>query len=516
MSWRWLSIALVAGCAHASVPPAGPHLVSQVAAEQWYVPSASCSQGPFELAEAAAGTRWGEAIQLVASSPRRLRLTAVVEVGDKEVSRETVTVDPHPGVAGSGSGRPLPPENQRCVAGAVELAGVLGGGGGAGGGGAGGGGAGGGGGGTPGVAVPTAGGGAPSGPAPRLDLDVAGHAHVSTAEVIGFSWRSYRLEPPGIDAGARIRIRFWSSVPNDLDGVSFGLIRTVERPSVSDADYEAFIRAGLEQERLRAQREQERERAERERERQRAATAPPRREPERAPEPDHTEERLARARREAEARAERERRREAYCAAHHEDTSCWGPGGFAVHADLERRKREREAYCAAHVEEARCWTPEQWSERERHAQERIRLAAEARRAPPEPKGPPPAPQAETQPPTPSLHADWRPGYWYWNGGDWVWIAGAWHVPDADVSAELTAQAPVAPPALAPEPLPAPPAASAVWTPGYWAWSGNGYLWIQGSWQLPPAPRLAWRPTTWEARGSGVILRPGGWISVTVP
>jgi hypothetical protein len=80
-------------------------------------------------------------------------------------------------------------------------------------------------------------------------------------------------------------------------------------------------------------------------------------------------------------------------------------------------------------------------------------------------------------PRPSQNAEWRPGYWHWAGSDWIWIAGIWRVPEEDVRAERTVHAPVAPPAPPAETSPVAPAPTTVWTPGFWQWTGNGWLWI---------------------------------------
>jgi len=124
---------------------------------------------------------------------------------------------------------------------------------------------------------------------------------------------------------------------------------------------------------------------------------------------------------------------------------------------------------------------------------------------------PPPPRAEVKPPRPSLHAEWIPGFWQ-RDRTWVWSAGFWRVPDADIAAEQTAQAPVAPPPAKAEAPPPPATASAtlVWTPGYWAWNGGAYIWIDGAWRIPPKPGAQWVGPTWHARGSVHVLAPGGW------
>lgn len=125
---------------------------------------------------------------------------------------------------------------------------------------------------------------------------------------------------------------------------------------------------------------------------------------------------------------------------------------------------------------------------------------------------PPPPRTEVKPPRPSVHAEWIPGFWQ-HEQQWVWSAGFWRVPEADITAQQTASAPVAPPPVKTEPTPPPaPAASAslVWTPGYWAWNGSAYIWIDGAWRIPPHSGATWVTPSWSAHGSVHVFVPGGW------
>lgn len=153
--------------------------------------------------------------------------------------------------------------------------------------------------------------------------------------------------------------------------------------------------------------------------------------------------------------------------------------------------------------------------------------------------PPPA-RTEVKPPKPSVHAEWIAGFWQLRG-EWIWSAGFWRVPESDIVAEQTVEAPIAPPppkAEAPPPPPAPPAspppaptvtasatvtvtppapaatANLVWTPGYWAWNGTAYIWIEGAWRIPPQANARWVAPTWQPRRGRVVMVPGGW-SVSV-
>lgn len=67
--------------------------------------------------------------------------------------------------------------------------------------------------------------------------------------------------------------------------------------------------------------------------------------------------------------------------------------------------------------------------------------------------PPPALPVHEQPLCPGPGYVWRPGYWAWNGGDYYWVDGGW--------------------ALAPVGM--------LWTPGYWGWNDSAYIWHAGYW-----------------------------------
>ncbi len=121
--------------------------------------------------------------------------------------------------------------------------------------------------------------------------------------------------------------------------------------------------------------------------------------------------------------------------------------------------------------------------------------------------PPPA-RVEIHPPRPSVHAEWIPGSWHWAGGSWNWMAGLWRVPDVDITAGATAEAPAPPPPVQVESQ-GRAIEGAVWTEGYWGWSGQ-WVWVPGAWRLPPAPTYGWRPAAWRPRASGVVFLPGGW------
>jgi hypothetical protein len=527
------------GTSSSSGPNPGS-LSNQVVTELWYTSPARCSQGPFVIDVSALGGRWGESVELMIGTPRRVRLAVEIVQDGKTVEQKTLTVEP------DGRQSDAAPDNKRCVAGVLELDANMSGGTPASGSGSGPAG------GHPVMIEPGSPGTEPGDAAGGISLTLrtGKRPERSPRIALGTSWWNDdpdRAAP--LAAGGRIRIRLWSSVPNDLDDVYFLVVQAARTPDAGDEAYVAHVRA--ERQRVDKQRRQaeernrqemeRRQREEMERRQREAANRPP-------PEPIDPAEaerrrRLAaeaaerererrlkaerlmkkRERREAEARrreeearrreAEALQRREAFCQAHKKDIGCWGPGGFTVHAELLRRKKEREAWCAAHPEEARCWSDRDWQVRTAHWSARIERARKDAAPPPEPTGPPPLPRQETEPPSPSENAEWRPGYWHWDGSVWHWIAGLWRVPETDIAQELTVKAPSeAPPPRAENPPP-PPVQSAVWTAGYWQWDGSAWVWVEGSWQLPPDPLMQWKPPTWVPKGSVQVFVPGGWIKV---
>jgi hypothetical protein len=477
----WIVVAACGGSSGPRAPHAPAIRLEPVVAEQtWYRTTTVCGQGPYEVELSAAGAKWGEEVELLVHAPHAIELRAEVIADGKEVAHTSF-----------GSA----PANARCVADAHER-----------------------------LALGTRGTGAgtpvdvtpgrmvvppPEAPQAPAELVVETRVVTTSQEVLRFRVPDH--------AAPTLRIRFWSVLPNDLEGVLFGAAHVVWRPNVPEERYEAYLVEQVEAARVRAEREaaewqrthhsedkvvvvdMERERA---REARRIAA-----EAERARRAAEDERRAQIA---AALEAERQARRAAYCAAHPGDRDCWGAGGLRVHLDLEKHQRERDAYCAVHAEDARCWTDEERARR--HAVWNARIDAALAPAC-QPTTAPPGALAESQPPKLSLHAEWRQGYWQWTECTWVWLAGMWRVPDSDIVAGTTTTAPTAPPALQVEVTPPSPVRTAVWVPGFWQWSGTTWVWITGSWQLRPATTMTWRPAEWRATGSLHVLVPGGWIHV---
>src|SRR5713101_6448700 len=70
----------------------------------------------------------------------------------------------------------------------------------------------------------------------------------------------------------------------------------------------------------------------------------------------------------------------------------------------------------------------------------------------------------------------------------------------------------APPPLPVYEQPLCPSEGYIWTPGYWAWDGDGddYYWVPGTWVLVPEVGFFWTPGYWAWDGSGFIFYEGYW------
>jgi hypothetical protein len=78
------------------------------------------------------------------------------------------------------------------------------------------------------------------------------------------------------------------------------------------------------------------------------------------------------------------------------------------------------------------------------------------------------------------------------------------------NAEVFVSVSFGPPALPvylPPPIPAP---GYIWTPGYWAWGGDEYYWVPGTWVLAPAVGLLWTPGYWGWGEGAYLWHAGYW------
>jgi hypothetical protein len=92
-------------------------------------------------------------------------------------------------------------------------------------------------------------------------------------------------------------------------------------------------------------------------------------------------------------------------------------------------------------------------------------------------------------------------------GDQAAMDDAQAVYDADLSDEEATQAP---PPLPDYDQPSPPDPDYIWTPGYWAWSPEGYYWVPGAWVEPPYVGALWTPGYWGFYGGRYRFHHGFW------
>ena len=55
-----------------------------------------------------------------------------------------------------------------------------------------------------------------------------------------------------------------------------------------------------------------------------------------------------------------------------------------------------------------------------------------------------------------------------------------------------------------------PDPSAVWIPGYWDYTGAGYVWTPGRWEVPPPMATSYIAAHWETRGNAYVFVRGYW------
>jgi hypothetical protein len=76
--------------------------------------------------------------------------------------------------------------------------------------------------------------------------------------------------------------------------------------------------------------------------------------------------------------------------------------------------------------------------------------------------------------------------------------------------QLTFSVRIGPPTLPVYQQPMCPASGYIWTPGYWAWGGDDYYWVPGTWVLAPQPGYLWTPGYWSFSDGFYRWRPGYW------
>lgn len=108
------------------------------------------------------------------------------------------------------------------------------------------------------------------------------------------------------------------------------------------------------------------------------------------------------------------------------------------------------------------------------------------------------------------------GYWQQDGSIWRWVSSGWAQPGSveveiplDVVSEEVSTA-QAPPPVQTEIRPAPPSPDLTWAPGYWYWSGDQWVWVDGTWVVPPRPGLVFVSPKWIRRAGSWVFVSGGW------
>ncbi len=69
---------------------------------------------------------------------------------------------------------------------------------------------------------------------------------------------------------------------------------------------------------------------------------------------------------------------------------------------------------------------------------------------------------------------------------------------------------IAPPAIPVYAQPVAPGDGYIWTPGYWAWTDQGYQWVDGAWVLPPYEGALWTPGYWGYGSGSYLWNAGYW------
>jgi hypothetical protein len=80
--------------------------------------------------------------------------------------------------------------------------------------------------------------------------------------------------------------------------------------------------------------------------------------------------------------------------------------------------------------------------------------------------------------------------------------------DAGYTVQTVPPAPVSEPQ---ESMPPQPSPNAMWIRGHYVWTGNGYQWQPGRWEVPPTGARVWVPPAWQpAANGGYVYVRGHW------
>lgn len=289
--------------------------------------------------------------------------------------------------------------------------------------------------------------------------------------------------PPPVPAGQPVVIEIWSEQPNDYEGAAFLFARGALEPNVTEAEWIAEL-----------------DKREAERSKEAADDAARLAEENRRRAEAHTKQVAIDNERRRIEYAELEKRRAANIAAREaklaepkvetayerERKEKYAAGlaapsrPDAEYIEARRRELERQkAEAAAEAEARRRWQEES---------ERRWREAEARRPKPrpEPTGPPPPAPAQSVPLKPAPYVLWIDGYYEWTGQAWVWLEGWWKVNEAERARyEYAARLPApAPRVETPPPCPVP---QGQWQAGTWVWNLEVWVWLPGVWLSTQRP-----------------------------
>ncbi len=90
------------------------------------------------------------------------------------------------------------------------------------------------------------------------------------------------------------------------------------------------------------------------------------------------------------------------------------------------------------------------------------------------------------------------------------LASALLVAPSQARARVFISVGYAPPAIPVYAQPIAPGDGYIWTPGYWAWTDEGYQWVDGAWVLPPYVGALWTPGYWGYGTGGYLWNAGYW------
>jgi hypothetical protein len=90
------------------------------------------------------------------------------------------------------------------------------------------------------------------------------------------------------------------------------------------------------------------------------------------------------------------------------------------------------------------------------------------------------------------------------------LASALMIAPSQAHARVLISVGYAPPAIPVYAQPVAPGDGYIWTPGYWAWTDQGYQWVDGAWVLPPYQDALWTPGYWGYGPGGYLWNAGYW------